>query len=128
MTAKAHAEAVKALITTVRLYEGDVPDGAVLPYAALYMGSPETGRTTLAAVSDWRNAEFQVTSVGSDAAGARWVADRVRSQVLDVRPVITGRRTSPIVQTASQPLRVDRDVTPHRTYLVDVYSFSSVPA
>lgn len=128
MTAKAHADAVKALIGgTVRIYEGNVPDGAALPYAVLWLNNGNALRSTLATVSDRRDVEFQVTSVGIDPEGARSVAERVRTAVLDRRPTVTGRRANPITQTVSEPLRVDRDVAPHRLYVVDAYAFSTVP-
>lgn len=128
MTAQAHVAAVKALIgASVRLYEGQAPDGAVMPYAVLYADNGDASRTALAAVSDRRDVSFQITSVGIDETGARSVAERVRTAVLDRRPVVAGRSTSPITQETSQPLRVDRDVTPHRLFVVDEYAFASVP-
>lgn len=125
----AHVDAVKALVgNAVRLYEGAAPTDAVLPYAVLHMASPTAARTSLAATSDRRNASWTVTSVGQDPAGARSVAARVRAAVLDRRPAVAGRSSSTVTQTVGEPLRVDRDVTPHRPYLVDGYSFFTVPA
>lgn len=129
MTAKAHADAVKALIgTTVRLYDGLVPDAPSLPYAVLYIDNGTAVRTTLAAVSDRRDVAFQVTSVGLDPEGARSVAERVRAALLDKRPAVAGRSSSPVVQVDAQPLRLDTDVTPHRLFVVDRYEFFTVPA
>lgn len=124
-----HVEAVKALIgSTVRLFEGDVPDGTALPYAVLYADNGLASRIRLTPISDRRDLEFQITSVGLDAAGARFVADRVRTAVLDKRPAVAGRRSWPVTQVAAEPLRVDRDATPFRMYVVDVYAFSTVPS
>lgn len=130
MSGVAHIEAVKTLIgSAVRLYEGDVPDGAALPYAVLYAGGGVATRSRMTPISDRREVTFQVTSVGKDAEGARSVADRVRNAVLDKRPVIAGRSSNQIRQdVVDEPLRVDRDVTPHLLYVVDVYSFATVPA
>lgn len=129
MTAQAHIQAVKTLIgSTVRLYEGRVPDNPTLPYAVLWADIGTATRTTLAAISDRRDVAFQITSVGLDADGCRSVAERVRTALLDQRPTVAGRTSNPIVQTGAQPLRVDRDVTPHRLFLVDLYAFSTVPA
>lgn len=130
MTAQAHHSAIVVMIgNSVRLYaDGVVPDDPTLPYAVLWMGTGTGTRTTLAAVSDRRDVEFQVTSVGFDGDGPRSVAERVRTAVLDRRPTVTGRSASPVAQVAAEPLRVDRDVTPHRLYVVDVYSFSTLPA
>lgn len=129
MTAKAHADAVKTLIgSAVRLYEGEAPTNAVLPYALLLMDDGVAGRITLAATSPQRDAAFQVHAVGADVEGVRSVAERVRVAVLDKRPAVTGRSTNPIQQDFAQPMRVDTDVTPHRLFTVDGYSFVSVPA
>lgn len=129
MTARAHTDAIITLIgETVRLYDGMAPDGASPPYAVLYADNGNATRTALAAVSDRRDVSFQVTSVGLDGAGARSVAERVRAAVLDERPVVAGRTSSPVRQEVAEPLRVDRDVTPHLLYVVDVYAYSTVPA
>jgi hypothetical protein len=129
VTAQTHADAVRALIgVAVRLYEGGAPDDAALPYAVLYMGTGPASRSRLVTVSDRREQSFQVTSVGLDGAGARSVAERVRTAVLDKRPAVTGRKASPVWQDFAEPLRVDRDVTPHRLYVVDGYSFTTIPA
>jgi hypothetical protein len=129
VTADAHVEAVKTLIgVTVRLYEdGQVPDEPEMPYAVLYADNGDASRTTLAAVSDRRDHAFHIKSVGLDPTGVRSVSERVRVAVLDQRPAVAGRATSPITQETSQPLRVDRDVTPHRLFTDDLYTFSSVP-
>lgn len=129
MTAQAHADAIKALIgKSVRLHDGAVPDGAALPYAVLFIDDGTAARTRMVPVSDRRNVGFQITSVGIDPDGARSVAERVRAAVLDKRPAVAGRATWPVQQEVSQPLRVDRDVTPHLLYVVDQYAFSSIPA
>lgn len=129
MTAKAHADAIKTLIgAAVRLYDTQAPDGAALPYAVLYIDDGTASRTSLGAVSDRRDVEFQITSVGADPEGVRSVAERVRTAVLDQRPVVTGRTSNPVVQVTADPLRVDRDVTPHRLIAADVYAFTTVPA
>lgn len=128
MTAQAHAAAVKALLSTVRLHEGERPDDAALPCALLLMGTGTGLRTTLAAISDRREFPFQLTSVGLDVDGVRSVAERVRTAVVDRRPVVVGRTTWPVVHDGSEPIRLDRDVTPHVFYAVDLYRFASVPA
>jgi hypothetical protein len=129
VTAQAHADAVKALIGAgVRLYEGQAPNDPGLPYAVLYMGTGPAGRSRLTPVSDRREQSFQVTSVGLDGDGARSVAERIRTAVLDKRPTVAGRKASPVWQDFAEPLRVDRDVTPHRLYVVDGYSFTTIPA
>lgn len=129
MSAQAHVDAVKALIGSgVRLFEGERPETSPLPCAVLFMDNGTSARTNLCPISDRRDVSFQVTSVALDGTGARSVAERIRTSVLDKRPVIAGRRTWRVVQDAAEPLRVDRDVTPHLLYVVDVYSFSSIPA
>lgn len=132
MTAQAHHAAIVALIgSAVRLYdEGHVPDTPTLPYAVLFMGAGDRERTRMASVSDKRNVEFQVTSVGLDGDGMRSVQDRVSAALLDRRPSVAGHATSPIWQPtgASDVPRIDRDVTPHRLYAADVFAFASTPS
>lgn len=129
MTAEAHADAVKALLGSVRVYDdGLVPDNPTLPYAILWFGGGDRSRTTLAAVSDRRDCEFQITSVGLDETGMRSVQDRAAAALVDQRPVVAGRQTSPIWQVGDTSPQVDRDVTPHRLYVADRYAFTSVPA
>lgn len=129
MTADAHADAVRALIgTTVRLHEGTRPDDSSLPCAVLFIDTGTGASETLEAASERRDVAFQVTSVGLDPEGARSVAERVRAAVLAKRPAVAGRLTWKVTHDASNPLRLDRDVTPHVFYLADSYSFGSVPA
>lgn len=124
-----NVDAITDLISeSVRLYEGRAPKNAELPYAVLYVGTGRASRTTLAAVSDRRDFPFTVMSVGLDADGVRSVAARVKAALLDQRPAVAGRQTGPITQELAEPLRLDRDVTPHLLYLVDGYSFATVPA
>jgi hypothetical protein len=129
VTAKAHADAIKALIgTSVRLFEGNRPEDSPLPAAVLFVDTGTGERTTLTHRSDRRNVAFQITSVGLDPEGVRSVAERVRTAVLDRRPVVPGRTTWMVIHDDSTLMRLDRDVTPHVFFLVDLYSFSSVPA
>lgn len=129
MTAQAHADAVKALIgTAVRLHEDDRPEDSPLPCAVLFIDNGAVDSTTLEIASDRRDVDFYVTSVGLDPEGVRSVAERVRSAVLGKRPAVAGRRTWKVALDATDPMRLDRDVTPHVYLTVDSYSFGSVPA
>lgn len=87
------AFALLATDSSLTVYDGAVPNGATRPYALLY--------TTLSRPSeDLDNAADGQTRVwvarwichcvGDNAAAARAVAQRVRTQLLDVQPSVAG--------------------------------------
>lgn len=130
MSAELHAAAVHALLeAVVRVYDVEAPQKPDLPYALLFVPGGALLRVALAPVSSKRDIEFQVTSVGLTEDGMRSVQDRAATALVDRRPAVAGRQTSPIWQVpgAGDLPRVDRDVTPHRLYVVDRFAFSSVP-
>lgn len=129
MTDAAHVEAVEALVgASVRLYVNRVPDDPDLPYAVLYMAAPDRLRDRLAPVTARQDNPFQVTSVALDEAGLRSVTGRVAAALLDVRPSVTGYATDPIRSDGGSFPQVDRDVTPHRLFVAEQFTFSSVRA
>jgi hypothetical protein len=71
----------------------------------------------------------QVTSVGTTAEQAEWVADTVR-RIMLTRPVtlaVANRRVLFVSVNASQPTRRDDDVHPPLFYGVDLYRISTTP-
>lgn len=129
MSDAAHVEAVEALLSgAVRLYVNRVPDDPDLPYAVLYMATPDRVRDRLAAVTVRQSNPFQVTSVALDEGGLRSVTGRVATALLDIRPSVTGYSTDPIRSDGGSFPQVDRDVTPHRLFVAEQFTFSSVPA
>lgn len=132
MSSSAHETAVRQLLeAVVRVYRpGQVPADPDLPYALLIVGGGVRVRTRQAPLSDKRDVEFQVTSVGLTDASMRSVQDRAAAALLDQRPSVAGHSTSPIWQVpgGGDLPRLDRDVTPHRLYVVDRFAFTSIPS
>ncbi len=98
--------------TSLTVYDGKVPTGAVPPYCLVY--------TTVERPSEDEDNAFDNRSrvwvvrwychcvgSGDDASAARAVAQRVRTQLLDVRPTLSGFALSMIRQEVNNP--PDRD-------------------
>lgn len=122
------AAAGLALLTadvTLKTLDGVVPAGQLPPYALVYttlsrpsedLDNAFDGRTRV-----WV-ARWIVHCVGDDAAGSRAVAQRVRTQLLDVRPVVTGLVCGPIrMETDAQPPQ--RDETTSRVVMDSVVTY-----
>jgi hypothetical protein len=95
------------------VYDGVVPNGAVRPYVLVYISvsrpsedldNPLTGRSAV-----WTTRWF-CHCVGDSAKAARAVAQRVRTQLLDVVPVVAGLSCGPI-RMESDSLPPQRDET-----------------
>lgn len=137
-----HAQAVlAALVANTNLGAGKVFDGRVTenavtglgpppPYVLVYFagGWPKDGiATALNATQVTYTATFTCHCVGESAAGARAVGMQVRSTLLNVRPVISGRACTPIKEDES--IAPTRDETTGRLVMdaVRIFSFTSVP-
>lgn len=130
---RAHADAVLALLaadTSIRVYPAVVPGSPVLPYAVLFAGPPGATATALDGRSTWRQFRFHINTVGSTAQQVFALAERIEARLLDVVPVVAGRRTGPITRTLEtpQPIQRDDDVSPPVLYCADMWEFVSVPA
>ncbi len=89
------------------VHDGVLPDGAVPPYALVYTtvdwpvpDSPNhslEGRSTIALV------RWIIHCVGANMTAARAVAQRVRTQLLDVTPAVSGMSCWPIRQAETLP-------------------------
>ena len=126
-----HAAAVLALIDAqpnVTVYDGQVPNRPVLPYAVMYADQGGAGQSAFSGKSDFRVWRFQTTAVGSTPEQCRWLAERVELALLDVAPVVTGRTCGRIDKLDSQPVRRDDTVDPALFYAVDRWQFLSVAA
>lgn len=93
--------------TSLVVYDGVVPPNPVPPYCVVYSslsrpsGDPDNsanGRTNV-----WV-ARWIIHCVGANAVSSRAVAQRVRTQLLDVRPVVAG--------LACGLIRMEDDTTP----------------
>lgn len=92
--------------TSLVVCDGVVPAGTSPPYALVYTTvnrpseDPDNSADGLSRV--W-SAAWIVHSVGGNAAAARAVAQRVRTALLDVRPVVTGLSCNKIRMDPDSP-------------------------
>lgn len=125
---QAVADAGLALLTadtSLVTLDGIVPGGRLPPYALVYttLSRPSEdpdnafdGRTRV-----WV-ARWIVHCVGDDARASRAVAQRVRTALLDVRPVVAGLVCGPIrMETDAQPPQ--RDETTSRVVMDSVVTY-----
>lgn len=130
---RAHVEAVRALLAPLgcETYYVDVPDRPTLPYVLLWgsNGTPTDERPIgFPAPADDDLADLLgVTCVAGTAYGVLTLRGDVRAVLDDSRPPVAGRSVE-LHLFDSQRTQVDRDVTPHVPYGVDVYRLTSVPA
>jgi hypothetical protein len=73
----------------------------------------------------WLENEYTVHSVGSSPEQAKWAREHMLAKTLDATPTVAGWSCGRVRFVTSQPLAVDRDVTPPIWYCVDVLAFSS---
>lgn len=112
------------------VYDGQVPDEPVFPYAVLYMDTGIDEATKLCGDPDTATFRFQVTSVGLTVPSALVVVDETRARVLGTRPAVDGRAVVRIRKETTIPVREDKDVTDtatnrHPCFGVDTYVFES---
>lgn len=130
-----HAAAVLALLDAdngppaLNWHDGKVPTGVdprVAPYVLVYFDSndPESSKEA----APYR---FQLTatchSVGASARAARMVADRVRTALLAVAPVVAGRSCFPIAREQGVPPQRDETTGFSVFDEVDIYILTSLP-
>lgn len=95
----AYATAVLALLeadANLNVYDGAVPDQTPAPYVVVYINTDSERSERLTSNTSAGRVRITTHSVADTAQGARIVADRVRSALLDVRPVVAGVSTHPI--------------------------------
>jgi hypothetical protein len=96
--------------TALTVHDGRVPDGATPPYVLVY--------TTVSRPQDHPGSKLPGDSrgfvarwichcVGANAAAARAVAQRVRTQLLDVKPIVPGLLCHPVRQADVLPPQKD---------------------
>lgn len=130
-----HAAAVLALLNAVddppplNVHDGKVPPGtnpATDPYVLTYF---DKSGSTLSFVGRSHEFVLGVTchQVGGSARAARMVADRVEAALLDVTPVLAGRKCYPIRWDSGAPARRDESTGSAIFDQVDTYLLRSVP-
>jgi hypothetical protein len=104
------------LIPALKVYDGVVPNGVTPPYVLVYtrVARPrDHPAVPLTGVSSGFVVRLICHCVGGDAIAARAVAQRARTQLLDVRPVVAGLQCNPFRQIdAIDPTRDETLGTP----------------
>ena len=124
-----HVAAIEALLAPLgyATYYVDVPTKPAAAYVLLWgsSGTP-SGETTLGRPDDLTDL-LGVTCVAATGYGVLTVRAQVRSVLDYAQPAVPGRFVE-LHLFDSQNTQVDRDVTPHVSYGVDLYRLTSVPA
>ena len=123
---KPYIDAIRALLTAAGItsYYVDVPTTPTYPYVLLWSSSgiapvevPVSGTTDL-------TDSIGATTVAMSADGVLIVQKNARAALDGTHPVVSGRVTW-LNLYDSLPVQVDRDVTPHVVYGVDMYRLIS---
>lgn len=133
-----HADAFLALLRAapgpaLAVHDGAVPPEGTPPYALVYFyvetpdGLAAADKVPLTFNSDVLECWAYVHCVDTTAVGARAVSGRVRSAVLNVTPVVTGRTCFPIRWRQGQPPQRDESTGPLVMDQVDTYGWTSLP-
>jgi len=128
---RATATAIKAALVLPNLTVWDtvVPASPTFPYVVVFTGAPRSEDSDRASGhASTADHEFQTTVVGTNADQVRLLTEWVRTALLDVRLVVTGRSTACIKPLSSTDPRVDNDIPSKPIYASTVWGFYSVPA
>lgn len=129
---EAHADAVLTLLRTDPQLEGDVFEGDVDGEPHRYVNvHHDTGVWTsrdYTGLSVDLAVTFTLHSVGMSRWEAVWVSGRVTALLLNAVLQVPGRRTFRIEPAGTQPVALDRDVTPPKHFAVDRFVLRSIPA
>lgn len=126
-----YTEALKALIEADSLLAGTVfvgeVDGDPARYVLIFPSTLNTGDALTGPQTDH---EIRVTihSVGTTAAQAEWVADRVSLALLNRRPQVAGRKCDRIRHDSADPIRFDPSTSPRVFFAADDYVVRSTKA
>lgn len=71
---------------------------------------------------------FTIHNVGMTDWEATWRAGRVLAQLIQFKPTVPGRRCFRMEPAGSQPVTLDRDVTPPKHIAVNRFVLRSIPA
>lgn len=108
--------ALLAADASLTALDGFVPAGTEPPYALVYYSLSRPSGDPDAALDGQSRvwvAMFDVHCVGGNAKAARAVAQRVRTNWLDVRPVVTGLVCGPLRMDGEEPPPQKDETTGH---------------
>lgn len=129
---EAHVDAVTARLREDPIQTGSVFEGDVTGDPNQYTNvHHDTGvyaaHNYVDTISDVE-VTFTIHSVGMTDWEATWRAGRVLAQLLQFKPTIPGRRCFRMEPAGSQPVTLDRDVTPPKHIAVNRFVLRSIPA
>ena len=104
-----------------------VPTGASPPYVVAYIQVSYVLGPTIALESSRAVVRITCHSVGQTDIAARVVAGLVRGALLDITPVIAGRKSYPVRYDDGQPPRPDESLGHLVISQVDIYRLESLP-
>jgi len=97
-------------------------------YVTLFMDSGDWVQERLTGPQSTATFSLTFHSVGSTAEQAQYVAEKVFLQLLGFTPNVPSRECRRIRHVNSQPIQLDRDVSPPIYYCVDQFELTSDPA
>lgn len=128
----AHRDAFVSLLTSapnaLTVFKGRSANDADPPFVVVDFSVVPSEPTSLSAETDWRKWRAVATYVGANEDAAQILTGLAEARLLDVLPVVSGRKTSPLRIEVARPALPDEDVQPASFSAVVVWTFSSVPA
>lgn len=109
------------------VFEGDV-EGDPDMYVNVYHDTGFYGSHDAQGIQSDVDITFTIHSIGLDRWQATWASGRVTARLLDVVPVVAGRRCWRIRHAGSAPVSKDNDVTPPKFFAADRFVLRSTPA
>lgn len=136
MTEQAHLDAIVNLLTgsgspPLTVFKGKVPDNTATPYVRVYSTLeflPDGQGNALDGQSKSAIARYYCHCVGGSDDAARGLAARVRTALLDVRPVITGRTCGLLREEEAPPPIPDESTGAYVIDAIRTYRLRTDPA
>lgn len=128
MTARAHAAAVKALLsadTALTVYDGEVPNPPARKYAVLYVSTPIDRTPRLSADMGQRLFTVAILNFGQSPNECRWVVEHTQACLRRIRPIVADHDCTPLRLVTGGQVNPDDSITPPGWAATDVWQFSS---
>jgi hypothetical protein len=129
---RAHAKAVIDQLETDAILSGATFQGNVINrptrYCTLHIDSGRRIADRFTGPQSQQDYTLTIHSCGTSVEQAQLVAERVYAALLGVVLTVPGRRCRRVRSIDSQPVELDRDITPPLFYSTDVFELVSDPA
>lgn len=127
-----HVTAVLELVRTDPqlvdvVFEGDVDDDPDM-YVNVYHDTGFYGSHDAQGIQSDVEITFTIHSIGVDRWQATWASGRVTASLLDIVPIVAGRKCWRIRHAGSSPVAKDDDVSPPKFFAADRFVLRSTPA